>query len=262
MDSDDNLPGNNFHDESSREAQDEGHEDPQEPKTSKVKKIRPEKNRKEKRGIIYFSSIPEGLCLSCFNFSTNSILISVIVSDTGMNPTNARRLLSRHGELDRIYFVPLKTRKGVPYLFKEGWVEFKKKVIAKAVVPKLNGQEIDCKRNSPLSGCIWNMKYIHRLKWHHLTEQTNYTKMARDQRMQLEMGRVTKESNFFAEQMDELKKRKKNRTVETDSRTLKKRKDFYDQRQRKQWEQQQPGESPGESSNPGIDTNLLSRIFS
>ena len=196
------------------------------------------------------------------SFQSQYHLTSVIVSDTGMNPTNARRLLSRYGELDRIYFVPLKTRKGVPFLFKEGWVEFKKKVIAKAVAAKLNGQEIDCKRSSPLSGCIWNMKYIHRLKWHHLTEQTNYTKMARDQRLQLEMGRVTKETNFFAEQMDELKKRKESKRVEAKPKTLEKRKDFYEQRQRKKWEQKQPEESPGESSNPGIDTNLLSRIFS
>ena len=73
MDSDDILSGNNVDDESSREAQDEDQGNPQESTMSKVKKIRPEKNRKEKRGIIYFSSIPEGLCLSCFHFNLNII---------------------------------------------------------------------------------------------------------------------------------------------------------------------------------------------
>jgi ESF2/ABP1 family protein len=53
----------------------------------------------------------------------------------------------------------------------EGWVEFKDKKQAKAVAEHLNMREIGGKRKSRYYAEMWNIKYLPKFKWHHLTEQ-------------------------------------------------------------------------------------------
>ena len=154
--------------------------------------------------------------------------------------------------------MPAKKRKGVPITFKEGWIEFLKKRIAKEVAFNFNGTPIQGKRRSQLVGQIWCMKYLHRFKWHNLNEDFNYEKHTRDQRLQLEMGKVKKESDFFAKQMDELKRRTK-KGLKTDQELLDKRSDYYSSRQRKTRE---PEKASTAKAAPGVDSNLLNSIFS
>ena len=82
-----------------------------------------EKNRQTKNsGIVYLSRIP-----------------------TLMSHQELRNILSKYGELGKVYLIQLpgqenKNRKYI--LYKEGWVEFKSKKIAKTVAEELNAQTI------------------------------------------------------------------------------------------------------------------------
>lgn len=72
------------------------------------------------------------------------------------------------------------------------------------------------------------------------------------------MGKVKKESDFFAKQMDELKRRTK-KGLKTDQELLDKRSDYYSSRQRKTRE---PEKASTAKAAPGVDSNLLNSIFS
>ena len=89
--------------------------------------------------------------------------------------------------------------------FTEGWVEFKKKRIAKAVVQSLNGNIIGGKKGSYYHDDIWAMKYLPRFKWSNLTEKLAYDSAVRKKKLQQEMTQVKKETNFFLEQVDKNK---------------------------------------------------------
>ena len=49
---------------------------------------------------------------------------------------------------------------GQKYL--EGWIEFKKKRIAKQVAESLNNAQVGGKRRSPYYESLWNIKYLNR----------------------------------------------------------------------------------------------------
>lgn len=55
--------------------------------------------------------------------------------------------------------------------YTEGWVEFKDKSIAKQVANSLNTTVIGGKKNSHYHDDMWNIKYLPKFKWHHLTER-------------------------------------------------------------------------------------------
>lgn len=203
---------------------------------------------KNKRGIIYLSYIPDGESVLC-----NESPLLLINSAPGLNPRNGRVLFSKFGEVDRIYFEPGKMRNGVPISYREGWIEFLKKRVAKEVASALHGSVISCRKKVSYNGSIWSIKYLHRVKWHHLSEQMNAEKVARDQRLRLEMGRVKKESDFFAEQTEQRKKRQK-KGHDPDSDVLDKRKQFYEKKQNR-------GDDEAGPSQP-VASDLLQRIFS
>jgi ESF2/ABP1 family protein len=242
----------NIDDEQDDNLQHESEENEEGPSSMKPRKLHAAPNKKAKRGIIYLPCIPEGKSM----FRHLSIKSNVF--STGLNPRNARSILSRFGEIDRIYFVPSRMRKGIAFAYKEGWIEFLKKRIAKEVAFNLNGTPIQSKRKCQLVGQVWTMKYLHRFKWHNLSEDMNYERHTRDQRMQLEMGNVRKESEFFAKQMDELKRRKR-KGLEINKEALDKRSSFYSKRQRKTADPERDSASREAS---GLDSNLLTRIFS
>lgn len=170
---------------------------------------------------------------------------------SGLNPSNARTLLSKYGEIDRIYFEPEKFRRGIPYAYKEGWVEYKKKRVAKMVANTLNGQAISAKKKSPFAEAIWTMKYLHRFKWHHLNEQVTFDQRSKEQRLRMELGKVRKEADFYTGQLMKLKKLKKNPEQKLDDEKLNSRKAFY---QKKQLHPAKPKET-------NFDSSLLERIF-
>lgn len=109
-------------------------------------------------GVIYISRIPPRL-----------------------TPPKLRELLSPYGsKVLRIFLAPETTAEYTRRIksggskmrqFKEGWVEFEDKKVAKNVVGILNAQRIGTKKGDFWYDDLWCLKYLPKFKWHHLTEQ-------------------------------------------------------------------------------------------
>ncbi|CAO3702859.1 unnamed protein product [Rhizopus stolonifer] len=146
-----------------------------------------------------------------------------------MAPSRVRELLKRHGDVGRIYLVPedqkITTRrkkytKNNRRNYVEGWVEFKDKKRAKAVAEHLNMREIGGKRSSRYYAEMWNIKYLPKFKWHHLTEQMAHEKQARQQRLRNEIAQANRENKTYmqnvekAKMLENMKEKKRKRNVE------------------------------------------------
>lgn len=102
-----------------------------------------------------------------------------------MQPRQVRTLLAKQAEVGRIFMVPedpkstakrKKYKKERRTQFIEGWVEFKDKKVAKALAEHLNMKQIGGKRSNEYYNEMWNIKYLPKFKWHHLTEHRGKTR--------------------------------------------------------------------------------------
>lgn len=100
--------------------------------------------------------------------------------------------------------------------FTEGWVEFLSKRAAKAIASELNGKPITTRKKSKFCDILWNMKYLPRFKWLHLSERLTYEKMVFQQRMRNEVSQARREATYFGANLDksEYKKKKQKREAE------------------------------------------------
>lgn len=165
----------------------------------KSTKLKPEK--KKKRGIIYLSTIPKY-----------------------MNVTKIRETFSVYGKLGRVYLQLAETdeenkkrkKKTITKHFTEGWVEFESKKVAKHVAATLNNTQIATRKKSKFYDMIWNIKYLPRFKWIHLSERLAYERAVHKQRLRAEIAQAKREVNFFSYNVDRSKKlRKKEEQGET-----------------------------------------------
>lgn len=186
------LPdGSNVESEEELE-EDEGEEE-------EVGRISPEVKRK-KPGVIYLSSVPDG-----------------------MNVSQTTAFFSEFGRVGRVFLQPDKTdkQKGkYNRVFSEGWVEFLSKKVARTSAERLNCQPVGGKRRSKAHDQIWNIKYLPRFKWVHLSERLAYEAAVRQQRLRTEISQVKREAEHFKNSVET--KRKKPRLsgkTETEDRT-------------------------------------------
>ncbi|XP_076380917.1 activator of basal transcription 1 [Megalopta genalis] len=147
-----------------------------------------------KRGIVYLSSIPKY-----------------------MNITKIREIFSEYGQVGRVYLQlaendfdqngKIKKRKKVcAKSFTEGWIEFERKKVAKHVATLLNNKQISTRKRSKFYDVIWNIKYLPRFKWVHLSERLAYERAVRKQRLRTEIAQAKREANFFSQNVDISKK--------------------------------------------------------
>jgi len=87
--------------------------------------------------------------------------------------------------------------------FTEGWVEFRKKKLAKRVAFSLNNTQIGGKRRSRWFDEIWNIKYLPKFKWGHLNERLAYEKAVRQQRLRTEVSQAKREVNFYTQKVEQ-----------------------------------------------------------
>ncbi|XP_014215613.1 pre-rRNA-processing protein esf2 [Copidosoma floridanum] len=148
-------------------------------------------NKLKKKGIIYISSIPKY-----------------------MNVNKVRELFSSYGKIERVYLQlknqdtvqSKKRRRKNDKYFSEGWVEFHSKKVAKNVATVLNNTHISTKKRSKFYDALWNIKYLSRFKWIHLSERLAYEKAVHKQRLRTEIVQAKKEVNFFSYNVDEIRK--------------------------------------------------------
>lgn len=97
-----------------------------------------------------------------------------------MKPEKLKHLLSKYGDINRIYLVPEDKslhKKRVAAggnrraKFTEGWIEFEDKKIAKRVAAMLNTTQIGGRKRDYYHDDMWNLKYLKGFKWDHLTEK-------------------------------------------------------------------------------------------
>lgn len=148
-------------------------------------------SHKKKSGIIYLSTIPKY-----------------------MNITKIREIFSTYGKIGRVYLQLAenseagKKRKAVKY-FTEGWVEFESKRVAKYVAATLNNTQISTRKKSKFFDVIWNIKYLPRFKWVHLSERLAYERAVHKQRLYTEIAQAKRETNYISYNIDRSKKLRK-----------------------------------------------------
>jgi len=146
--------------------------------------------KKKKPGIVFLSSVPEG-----------------------MNVSQTTSFFSEFGRVGRVFLQPDKTdKKTGKYnrVFSEGWVEFMSKKVAKAVAENLNNNPVGGKRRSKSHDQLWNIKYLPRFKWVHLSERLAYESAVRQQRLRTEISQVKREAEHFKSSVEK-KRRKSNK---------------------------------------------------
>ncbi|XP_055709456.1 uncharacterized protein LOC129805517 [Phlebotomus papatasi] len=148
--------------------------------------------KKRKKGIVYVSNIPK--------YMTVAIL---------------KEFLGEYAEVGRVYLQNSQTdddegtKKKKRRRYTEGWVEFESKKKAKLLAMRLNGMPITTRKGSKFCDILWNLKYLSRFKWVHLSERLTYEKAVYKQRLQAEISMARKEANFYGENLDRSDKMRK-----------------------------------------------------
>merc|ERR1711973_723803 len=89
-----------------------------------------------------------------------------------------------------------------------GWIEFKSKKIAKNVAESLNSYPVGGKRRSKAHDELWNIKYLPRFKWVHLSERLAYEAAVRQQRLRTEISQVKREAEHFKSSVESGKRKR------------------------------------------------------
>lgn len=148
-----------------------------------------------------------------------------------MKPQKMRYMLQQYGDLGRVFLSPedpktytRRVRSGgnKRQSFDEGWVEFKDKKRAKFVAETLNGKPMGGNKRSFYHDDIWNIKYLHKFKWHSLTEQIALENASRQARLRADISQATRQNKTFLRNVERAKmiegiKRKKEGSKEKDA---------------------------------------------
>ncbi|XP_036725496.1 activator of basal transcription 1 [Balaenoptera ricei] len=130
-------------------------------------------------------------------------------------PLHVRNLLSAYGEVGRVFFQPEdgfvrrkkkaaaapaaggKKRSKYSKDYTEGWVEFRDKRVAKRVAASLHNTPMGSRRRSPFRYDLWNLRYLHRFTWSHLSEHLAFERQVRRQRLRAEVAQAKRETDFY-----------------------------------------------------------------
>jgi hypothetical protein len=165
----------------------------------------------KKRGVLYIARIPPR-----------------------MGPSKVKTLLSEFGVVTRVYLeeedkAARKRRqratgsKSGGKRYKEGWVEYEDKKVAKRVAESLNNTAITNHKRSVHYGDLWNLKYLPKFKWDHLTEKVAYERRVREQKLRIEMIHARRENQAYSDLveagkvMDRIEERRKKRKAKNDA---------------------------------------------
>lgn len=141
-----------------------------------------------KRGIVYVGHVPDGV-----------------------QPLMIRQLLSAYGEITRIFFKPRpeprmlgvteeaaakrKKRSSRRVNFREGWVEFANKKVARLIADQLHQTPMGVgkQRKKFYASSLWNLSYLSKVRWDHLTDKFEVQVHARAKRVHSEMATAKRE---------------------------------------------------------------------
>ncbi|XP_072997950.1 pre-rRNA-processing protein ESF2 [Typha latifolia] len=204
----------------------------------------------EKRGVCYLSRIPPH-----------------------MNPSHIRQILSRFGDIHRIYLAPedpnIQVRREQASGFRgkefsEGWVEFSKRGVAKRVANLLNGEQIGGKKRSSFYYDIWNIKYLRKFKWDDLTSEIANKNRIREQKLNMEISAAKRERDFYLSKVEQSRalnfmqerRKKKQKTVGAESDGTEEPKVI------RQFPQNRPVADGGAQTKTKLSKDILAGVFS
>ncbi|EGF98978.1 uncharacterized protein MELLADRAFT_40550 [Melampsora larici-populina 98AG31] len=125
----------------------------------------------------------------------------------GMGPGKVKHLLSKWGTVNRIYLArheeakTIKVKKGKEkhqsYQFKEGWIEFEDKRVARRVAELLNTRPIGGKASDRYSSELWSLKYLPKFKWSNLSDQMAVERRLREQLQRNSLEDSKKDQDWY-----------------------------------------------------------------
>lgn len=156
-------------------------------------------DKKKKPGIIYLSSIPPGFNVSC-----------------------TIAFFSQFGKVGRVFLQPdskdkNKRKDKMTRHFTEGWIEFLSKRAAKDVASNLNNTPVGGKKRAKSHDVLWNIKYLPKFKWVHLSDRLAYEKAVHHQRLRTEISQAKREADYFKSNVEKSKRLARKRKSETES---------------------------------------------
>lgn len=141
--------------------------------------------KKNKTGVIYFSSLPPYLRPFALKHMLESRSFTGITK-VFLNPAVPSASAPRRRSNKR------KT-------YSDGWVEFASKKTAKLCAETLNATIVGGKKGGWYHDDVWNMKYLRGFKWADLMEQVQREKSEREAKRRVEDARARKEEKVFVE---------------------------------------------------------------
>jgi ESF2/ABP1 family protein len=124
-----------------------------------------------------------------------------------MQAAKLRHLLSQFGAIGRIYLTPedsteyekrVKSGGQKKMMFKDGWIEFMDKKIAKRVAESLNGTAIGGKKGHNFyRDDMWTLRYLSKFTWSDLNEHLAAKRETRSKRLNQRQERQAKEDEFY-----------------------------------------------------------------
>ena len=145
-----------------------------------------------KRGVVYIARIPPRMTpvkLKQFLGDYNVTRVYCVEEDAAKR--KRRRKLTGNGAKR----------------YTEGWIEFESKKVAKSVAAALNNTRMSHKK--PHCDDLWNLKYLSKFQWSHLTEKVAYERRVREQRLRLETMQAKRETAVYKNMVEAGKKRDK-----------------------------------------------------
>ncbi|GAA5956487.1 hypothetical protein JCM3765_003460 [Sporobolomyces pararoseus] len=128
----------------------------------------------------------------------------------GMGPGKVKHLLSQFGEVGRIYLARADANKEVSlkkkfkqkerhqsHNFKEGWIEFLDKRVARSVAEMLNAQNIGGKKSDKWHDDVWTMKYLPKFRWDQLSEQVALERATQTSLMRFHLNHSKQEQESY-----------------------------------------------------------------
>lgn len=139
-----------------------------------------------------------------------------------MQASKLRHLLSQFGDIGRIYLTPedstehekrVKAGGQKKVMYKDGWVEFEKKKIAKSVCESLNGTPIGGKKGHNFyRDDIWTLRYLSKFTWSDLNEHLAANRDLRSKRLLQRQDRQEKEDEFYLKNVIKAQSNKRRKT--------------------------------------------------
>jgi len=209
------------------------------------------KKPKGKTGVVYLSKIPPY-----------------------MKPAKMRQILSRFGEVDRLFLKREPQHRYKQRLmqggnkkikYEEGWAEFLRKKDAKLCAESLNGNKLGGKKGNFYYDDIMNVKYLSGFKWADLTEQISRENEARQSKLQVEISQANKLNKTFIRNVEKSKmieniKNKKKKNADQDKEKEEAQRRTFEQRTVNTTRAGAAGKFKKDTNNSKLD-NVLSRVF-